>query len=79
MIQALNKLHTEKVAFHNDRDQRLDGTHWKQMPRFGWQPDDLATLVQRGVTPAVLVLALWIVLLGAAALLVARKLERSVA
>ena len=49
------------------------------MPRFGWQPDDLATLVQRGVTPAVLVLALWIVLLGAAALLVARKLERSVA
>ncbi len=79
LIQALNKLHTEKVAYHNDRDQRLDSAHWKHMPRFGWQADDTATLVRRGMTPAVLVFALWIVLLGAAALLVARKLERSVA
>ena len=41
--QQLNKLHTEEVHFHNDRDQRVSASFWQQFsafeytnPTLGW-------------------------------------------
>jgi len=76
LIQALNQLHATEVHYHNDRDQRLSKQHWQRMPRFDYRPAPLEEQVARGVLPAALPLAAWIVGLGAAAVWVARRLDR---
>lgn len=76
LIQALNRLHTTEVRYHNDRDQRLSSEHWKSMPRFDYRPAPLDEQFERGVLPAALPLAAWTVLLAGAAVRVARRLDR---
>lgn len=79
LIQALNRLHAQKIHYRKDRDQRLGSEHWKSMPRFAWQPDPLAALLARGVWPAAGVFTAWAALLALGAALVARRLERRAA
>lgn len=77
LIQALNRLHTQEIKYHNDRDQRLDSAHWKELPRFSWRPDGGESLIARALWPAAGVFGLWAALLAGGALLVGRRLERS--
>jgi ABC-2 type transport system permease protein len=75
LIQSLNHLHATQVRYHNDKEQRLGNDHWQAMPRFGYAPTSIEEQVARGVTPAVLPLAGWLLALSAAAVWVARRLE----
>lgn len=36
-IQKLNKLHTEEIDHHNDRDQRIDKSYWQEFEAFTYQ------------------------------------------
>jgi ABC-2 type transport system permease protein len=76
-VQALNGLHATRVSFHNDRDQRISRSHWQETARFGYPPDTYGRVAARHVWPAFAVLAAWLVLLGALARLLAKRLERN--
>lgn len=39
--QKLNKLHTNEIHRHNDRDQRADKSYWKSFTPFNYQAPDL--------------------------------------
>lgn len=75
LIQALNRLHAEEVRYQNDRDQRVDRSHWQALPRFAYQPMSLPQTVKSHVLPALAVLAAWLVGLIVALRLLAAKLE----
>ena len=77
LIQALNRLHTNEVRYHNDKDQRITKDHWRSMPRFDLKPAPLASVTARHVWPAIAVLAGWLVLLSLVATLLGARLERS--
>lgn len=73
-VQALNDLHATRIAALNDREQKLDASHWADVPR-----PDIALPALRAAAPSLpsslAAVALWL-LLGVLALLVAgRRLE----
>ncbi len=78
LVQALNRLHAEKVKYHDDRAQRISADYWRALPRYSHPPSPLELTVRQRVWPALAIFAGW---LGAAALLaawVARRLERNI-
>jgi ABC-2 type transport system permease protein len=75
LIQALNRLHAEQVRYKNDREQRISHRHWQDLPRFAYQSPDLEQVVTDHVIPALAVLGLWLVLLGAGMVQLAKRLE----
>lgn len=44
LIQQLNRLHTERIARENDREQTVGHQHWQQMPMFRHDPIRLGQL-----------------------------------
>lgn len=74
-IQALNRLHAEKIRYRNDRDQRLHADHWDAIPREPYRFPDVAFAAERSLRPA-LALLCWIALVGALLVWRGRRLER---
>jgi ABC-2 type transport system permease protein len=74
-VQALNTLHARKIAALNDRDQRLDASHWRSIPR---TPVALHSL--QAAAPALahhlLPILLWLGVLTLGAAWMGRRLER---
>ncbi len=74
-VQALNTLHARKIAAFNDREQRLDASHWGTIPR---APIALPSL--QAVAPALehllAPLLLWLLALAAVLAWAGRRLER---
>jgi ABC-2 type transport system permease protein len=75
LVQALNQLHAEKIAYRDDRAQRLRADHWTRIPRAPYAPPPLAFAWPRTV-PALAALLLWLCLVAAALLVCGRRLER---
>jgi ABC-2 type transport system permease protein len=46
-VQALNELHATRIAALNDREQKLDASHWAKIPRA-----DIALPALRSAAPA---------------------------
>jgi ABC-2 type transport system permease protein len=78
LIQALNRLHAEKVKYHDDRAQRISADYWRALPRYQHPPSPLERTVTQRVWPALAILAGWLAAAGLAAALVARRLERKI-
>jgi ABC-2 type transport system permease protein len=57
-VQQLNELHRDKVAYKNDRDQKLAPEHWKQFRDFQALPPSLGESL-RGTALSWLALLLW--------------------
>lgn len=78
LIQALNRLHAEKVKYHDDRAQRISADYWRALPRYQHPPSPLERTLAQHAWPALGILAGWlaIVLLGAA--WAARRMERKI-
>ncbi|MGB9990023.1 ABC transporter permease [Massilia sp. SM-13] len=77
-VQALNRLHAEKVRYQDDRDQRIDASNWRALPRFSAPAQPLDQSVATHALPAFGIFALWLAVLGAAAAWTAHRLERKV-
>jgi ABC-2 type transport system permease protein len=78
LVQALNRLHAEKVHYHDDRAQRISADFWRALPRYRHPPPPLASTIALRAWPALAILAGW---LGAALLAsawAARRLERTI-
>jgi ABC-2 type transport system permease protein len=75
LVQALNQLHAEKIAYRNDRAQRLHADHWDAIPRTPYRPPSLAFAWPRA-QPALLALLAWLAILAAGLHLCGRWLER---
>lgn len=76
LVQALNRLHAEKIAYRNDREQRLQAGHWDSVPREDYAAPGLDFAARRWM-PALMSLLLWSML---SALLLAwsgHRLERA--
>jgi len=76
MVQALNGLHVNQVRYQDDRDQRISKSFFQHLPRFRHEAIPLATIVERHVSPALAVFALWLTVLVGGAWWLARRLER---
>jgi ABC-2 type transport system permease protein len=79
LIQALNRLHAEKVTYHDDRAQRLSANYWRALPRYSHPPAPLERTIAQRATPALAILAGWLAAALLAAAWLARRLERSIA
>ncbi|MCE3263549.1 MAG: transporter permease [Pseudoduganella sp.] len=77
LIQALNRLHAEKVKYHDDRAQRLSADYWRGLPRYRHPPAALERTVTQRVLPALAILAAWLAAALLAAAWAARRLERN--
>lgn len=75
-VQALNRLHAEKIHHRNDRDQRLDARHWDAIPRHAYRYPPAGFAARASAGPA-LALACWIVLVAALLAMRGRRLERA--
>ncbi len=74
-VQALNNLHATKIAALNDREQKLDASHWGDIPRANIELPPLQKTAPAIVTAATQIAA-WL-LLGLAILMwLGRRLER---
>jgi ABC-2 type transport system permease protein len=74
-VQALNELHATKIAALNDRDQKLDASHWAGIPRTGIALPTLrqaAPNLMANVAPV----GLWLLLGVVGAVGLGRRLER---
>lgn len=78
LIQALNRLHAEHVAYENDRGQRISAHHWRALPAFAASAPDAGAVASQHAVPALAVLAGWLAVLAAFAVVAGRRLERSV-
>lgn len=80
LIQALNKLQSEKLSYADDtnpnRENRLSHEHWQAFPRFDYQAQPL-TATLRQSAPAGLVLLCWGGLLAALTSLMGARLGRN--
>lgn len=74
-VQALNQLHTTHIAALNDRDQKLDASHWDDIPR-----EDIALPSLRSAAPALAAtmaaVGAWLLLGLVALVALGRRLER---
>ncbi|QBE62088.1 ABC transporter permease [Pseudoduganella lutea] len=81
LIQGLNRLQAEKLAYADDIDRskenRVSREHWQGFPAFRYEPAPLADTLRRAA-PAGATLALWLTALGALAWLLAGRLGRAV-
>lgn len=78
LIQALNTLHAREVRYENDRAQRLDRSHWQQLPKFSYAPPLQGDRIRAHVLPSLAILVLWLGGLIAAACRLGERLERLV-
>lgn len=78
LIQALNRLHAEKVRYHDDRAQRIAADYWRALPRYRHPPSPLERTVTQRVWPALAILAGWLAAAALAAAFVAHRLERKI-
>ncbi|WP_431477662.1 DUF3526 domain-containing protein [Massilia eburnea] len=78
LIQALNRLHAEKVRYHDDRAQRIAADYWRALPRYRHPPSPLERSVTQRVWPALAILAGWLAAAALAAAFVAHRLERKI-
>ena len=80
LIQSLNRMQVEKVAYKNDTnpnlENRIDRKNWQKYPDFAFVSEDRSATMQR-VWPPLAVLALWLVILAALIVPVSRRLGRS--
>ncbi|MCC2957603.1 DUF3526 domain-containing protein [Massilia sp. IC2-477] len=76
-VQSLNRLHATAVKYENDRDQRVDRSHWDDTPRFGYAPEPFDAVAARHAWPALGLLGGWLLALCIAARPIARRLERT--
>ncbi len=76
LVQSLNHLHAEKIAYRNDREQRLHAGHWDKVPREEYAAPGLGFAAAR-LWPALLALLLWSALSGALLLWCGQRLARS--
>jgi ABC-2 type transport system permease protein len=74
-VQALNSLHAQKIKALNDRDQRLDASHWAAIPRAEIATPALAKAAP-ALDTALLQIGLWLLLALAALGFAGRRLER---
>jgi ABC-2 type transport system permease protein len=77
LIQSLNRLHAEKVAYHDDRAQRLSADYWRALPRYRHPPAPLQQTIAQRAWPALAILAGWLGAAMLAAVWQARRLERN--
>lgn len=75
LVQALNQLHAEKIAYRNDRAQRLHADHWDAIPRTPYRPPSLPFAWPRA-QPALLALLAWLAILAVGLHLCGCWLER---
>jgi ABC-2 type transport system permease protein len=73
LVQRLNQLHTEKIHYQNDRDQRVSHEDLADVPRFQYQPAGTGQLLVQGAS-RLATLAGWLVLLVILALGLAPRL-----
>lgn len=78
LIQALNRLHAQKVKYHNDRGQRISADYWRALPRYQHPASPLESVVSRQAWPALAILAGWIAAVILAAAWAARRMERNI-
>lgn len=76
-VQSLNRLHTTAIKYENDRDQRVDSSHWDDTPRFGYAQEAFSAVAARHAWPALALLGGWLLALCLAARPIARRLERT--
>lgn len=62
LIQELNRMHAEEVAYEGDKDTRISHEKWGTLPRFSYHPVDPMTQPSKLITPLA-VLALWLLAL----------------
>ncbi len=79
LIQELNRLHAEQVAYDNDRAQRIGAQFWRALPPFAAAAPDVGAIVRRDAAPALALLGAWLAGMAAATVAAGRRLERSVA
>jgi ABC-2 type transport system permease protein len=75
MVQALNRLHADKIRYENDRMQRLDAKIWRDIPRDDYSMPPLQFAMAR-LVPAVQALGVWLLLSLLGLLWCAKRLER---
>ena len=63
-IQGLNKIHTEDVDHHNDREQRVSASLWQSFPEFYYQPVTLTWSLQHSLLAITAFGVITILLLG---------------
>ena len=63
LVQQLNRLHTERIDYAHDRDQRIGAGALAAVPRFAYQPPAGADLLAQGRT-RLGVLAAWLAVLA---------------
>lgn len=83
-VQALNTLHANELRYEDDKNRsrdaqaeqrtRINAEHWQLLPHYQQQPAAAADRLRRAA-PSVAQLALWVVLLGAALVVSARRLQ----
>ena len=78
LIQALNRLHAEKVKYHDDRAQRISADYWRALPRYQHPPSPLAHTLAQHTWPALGILAGWLAAIVLASAWAARRIERKI-
>lgn len=76
LVQSLNRLHSEKISYQNDREQRLHADHWDRVPRDAYVAPSLHFAAAR-LWPALAALLIWILLSSALLTWCGRRLERT--
>jgi ABC-2 type transport system permease protein len=72
MIQALNRIHTEQIHFHNDREQRLARETWQGLPRASYVQPSLSL---EHLLASLLALLAWVMVSLLTLRLTARRLN----
>lgn len=62
LIQELNRMHAEEVAYEGDKDHRISHEKWATLPRFSYQPIDSMKQSAKLATP-LMVLVFWLMAL----------------
>ncbi|WP_374586276.1 DUF3526 domain-containing protein [Pseudoduganella sp.] len=78
LIQALNRLHAEKVKYHDDRAQRISADYWRALPRYQHPHAPLERILTQHAWPALGILAGWLAAVMLAAAWAARRMERNI-
>lgn len=76
LVQSLNRMHAEKIAYQNDRGQRLHADHWDEVPREAYAVPGVEFAAAR-FGPALMALLLWFALSAALLAWCGQRLARS--